>query len=336
MFVLNHQYDIIYMVKNWWFYMDALFTMFKNVMIFVALALPGYILVKAKLLKASDSGVLSKLLSYVGLPFLILSSTLGVNLKGDFLLIAIICVVSCILLTLLIVFISILLTNKINDIKKKRMMQVAMSFSNNGFLGIPLAIAVFGTTHLIVSIIVVLNIINNIFIYTLGVYIISGDKKNISIKKAIFNPVLISFILGLIFNVLGVCNHVPEIITFSDHLKNIVTPISMIILGIKLADIPIVSLFTSKSCYFVSVIKLVLLPILSVGFGFIVKIIFGFSTDIIMAFFIAFAMPTAGLATVFSDQYNGDTRHSVIYILGTTLFSIITIPLLYFALNAIL
>ncbi len=316
--------------------MDALFTMFKNVMIFVALALPGFILVKTKLIKPTDSGIMSKLLSYIGLPFMILSSTLGVNLKGDFILIAITSTIACIILTILIILLSMLLTSKVSDTKKKGMMQFAMSFSNNGFLGIPLAMAVFGSTHIIVSIIVVLNIINNIFIYTLGVYLISGDKSTISIKKALLNPVLISFIIALILNISGVCNYVPEISTYSDHLKNIVTPISMIIIGVKLADIPITSLFISKSCYYVSAIKLVLLPALAVGIGFALKAIFGFSSDIIMAFFIAFSMPTAGLATVFSDQYNGDTKHSVIYILGTTIFSVITIPLLYFALNAII
>ena len=49
--------------------MDALFTMLKNVILFVALAVPGYLLVKGKLLNAAHSGVLSKLLMYVGMPF---------------------------------------------------------------------------------------------------------------------------------------------------------------------------------------------------------------------------------------------------------------------------
>ena len=54
--------------------MNELIEMLKNVIVFVLLAVPGYVLVKTKLLKQEQSGVLSKLLVYVGMPFLILSS----------------------------------------------------------------------------------------------------------------------------------------------------------------------------------------------------------------------------------------------------------------------
>jgi len=47
-------------------------------------------------------------------------------------------------------------------------------------------------------------------------------------------------------------------------------------------------------------------------------------------------MPTAGLASAFSDQYDGDTEHAVIFTLGTTILSVVTIPALYFVLGMIL
>ena len=62
---------------------DAFLPMLINVVIFLALAIPGFILVKCKLLKQEDSGVLSKLLMYVGMPFLILSGTLSVDFNGE-------------------------------------------------------------------------------------------------------------------------------------------------------------------------------------------------------------------------------------------------------------
>ena len=59
---------------------------------------------------------------------------------------------------------------------------------------------------------------------------------------------------------------------------------------------------------------------------------FSLYTDIIIGFFIAFAMPTAGLASTFADRYDGDTENAVSFTLGTTLFSIATIPVLYWIL----
>ena len=51
--------------------MNELWIMLRNVIVFVALALPGYILVKTKVLKQEQSGALSKLLMYVGKQLLI-------------------------------------------------------------------------------------------------------------------------------------------------------------------------------------------------------------------------------------------------------------------------
>ena len=42
-----------------------------------------------------------------------------------------------------------------------------------------------------------------------------------------------------------------------------------------------------------------------------------------------FATPTSGLASTFADQYDGDMDGAVSYTLGTTIFSVLTIPVLY-------
>jgi predicted Na+-dependent transporter len=56
----------------------------------------------------------------------------------------------------------------------------------------------------------------------------------------------------------------------------------------------------------------------------------------ILGFFIAFAMPTGGLASTFADGFNGDTENAVIMTLGTTVLSIVSIPILYWALSYLL
>ena len=332
--------------------MDALLPMLINVLIFVALALPGYILVKTKIIKSSDSASLSKLLTYVALPFMIFVGAQNINLSGDFLALAGITTVAGIVITVGCFFLSKPLAMKrlfnknsnnetesektVTAEKSRGVMRFAMAFSNNGFLGIPLAVAVFSGNAQIQAIVIILNIITNLFLYTLGIYLISGDKNMISIKKALLNPVLIAFVLGIIFNAFGIAKAVPEVTKYATHLNNLVTPISMIILGIKLADIPLKSLFTSPFAYYVSAIKLVLVPLLAVLIAVALKALFNLSNDIIMGFFIGFAMPTAGLASTFADNYSGDTKNAVIYTLSSTILSVITIPLLYLLLTAIL
>ena len=211
------------------------------------------------------------------------------------------------------------------------MMRFCATFTNNGFLGIPLAVAVFGKDSEIFTVLIVLNIITNIMMYTLGAYLVSGDKKSIGLKKAFLNPVLIAFVIGIILNLFKVNARIPEVLNFSNYFSNIVTPISMTILGIKLATVKFSTLFTSVKGYFVSFLKLVAFPVAIVAIMCCFRFIFGgiVNDDVIIGFFIAFAMPTAGLASTFADMYSGDSEGAVVFTLGSTMFSILTIPLLY-------
>ena len=65
--------------------MDAFFTMLRSVALFVVMALPGYIFIKTKFLKQEHSMALSKMLTHLGLPFLIVSCVLGIDLNLEFL-----------------------------------------------------------------------------------------------------------------------------------------------------------------------------------------------------------------------------------------------------------
>ena len=59
-------------------------------------------------------------------------------------------------------------------------------------------------------------------------------------------------------------------------------------------------------------------------------------TGLIPGEFIAFAMPTAGMASTFADTFNGDVEGAAIQTLGTTILSVISIPLLYTLLCTVL
>ncbi len=315
--------------------MDAFIPMLKNVVIFLALAVPGYILVKSKLLKKEDSGVLSKLLMYLGMPFLILSGTLGVTFDGQTVLNLVWATLICTVLTFVFFFASAFVVTKskqdvdgLTDKKRKGMERFCSIFSNNGFLGLPLAAAVFGTGE-VFTYLVVVNIINNTLMYTLGVYLISGDKKTIDVKKIFLNPVLIAFIIGIILNLVGIKEFFPEAVTFSDYFKGIVTPVSMTVLGMKMGGIKFSVMFKSWKMYYVSALKLILVPVLSVAVTILLCEFCGLNKNMIMTMFVAFATPTAALAPAFADSYGGDGENGTIYTLGNTVLSVLTIPLLY-------
>lgn len=317
---------------------DALIIMLKNVIVFVALAIPGYLLIKTKLLKKEQSGALSMLLMYVGMPFLIFSSTIN-NITINTELLATIGIVLGIgvVYTFAMFFVSKPLTKMEREQKTQGMMRFSSVFSNNGFLGIPLAMAVFGVGSMALMVVIILNIVTNVLMYTLGIYLISGDRKAISLKKAFLNPVLIAFVIGIIANLLNVKGYVPEVATYSTHFSNLVTPISMTILGMKMGGAKFLELFKSWKTYYVSALKLVVFPMIIVAIVFVLNQVTAIITpDMVLGVLIAFAMPTAGLASTFSDNFGGDTENAVAFTLGTTVLSIVTIPLLYWAICLLL
>ena len=316
--------------------MDAFLIMVRNVILFAALAVPGYLLVKCKILKQEHSAGLSKLLMFVGMPFLILSGTVNnLTISSEFIVRLLVVAAIGIAYTFGMYFISTPLTSFEKADKTRRMMRFCAVFSNNGFLGIPLAVAVFGKQTEIFTVLIVLNIITNVMMYVLGSSLIAGDGHKISIKTVLLNPVLIAFVVGLILNLLKIKEYIPEIVTYSDHFSGIVTPVSMTILGMKLATVKFTSLFTSAKNYYVSALKLVVFPVVIVAMLFAAKMIPGgiINGDVILGFFIAFAMPTAGLASTYADMYDGDADSAVKFTLGTTIISIITIPVIYGILN---
>ena len=123
----------------------------------------------------------------------------------------------------------------------------------------------------------------------------------------------------------------PEIVKFSDHFYNIVTPISMTIIGMKLGTVKLSSLFKSGRLYYVSLLKLVVFPVAITALLIALR-----SVPLNIDMFVAFSMPTAGLAATFADEFGGDGDNAVIFTLGTTILSVLTIPTIYWLINVLI
>lgn len=314
--------------------MDTFLIMLKNVLIFVLLAVPGYLLVRGKVLTTKESGTLSKLLTNIGMPFLVLSSALKLEFDGELTKNILVVGVLGVIFVLFMFFTSAVFCRDSSE-KTRGMMRFCAMFANNGFIGIPLVAVVFGSDSIVMAYMIILNIINNVLMFTLGVYLVSGDKRAINAKKALLNPVLLAFVAGVILNLLGISKFLPELQTYATHFSGIVTPLSMLVLGMKLAEVPMKKLFTSGRLYHVSCVRLVLYPALAVGVMWLTNMIpfLDLGVDGILSFFVAYAMPVAGLASAFADQYGGDGENAVILTLGSTVLSVVTIPVLYWVLR---
>ena len=250
----------------------------------------------------------------------------------------------------------------------RKMLRFTTIFSNAAFMGIPLIGAVlepgFPGATMYASI---YNIVFNLFLWSLGVYIcnedrdVDGDgtpdqtyledyieqrsKLNIgaAIGKALLHPVSLAAGLGLIFFIVPWNGFIPEAVLTADitttvlgfvvealtMLKNLVAPLSMVVIGIRLADMSFKGMLSDKHMYLFLAYRHVILPLIAVG---IIKLLTLVGLTLHPAVgavtVILAAAPAASSATMFAEQYDCDAVYVSRLVTVSTIISIVTMPLI--------
>lgn len=101
-------------------------------------------------------------------------------------------------------------------------------------------------------------------------------------------------------------------------------------IGISIAKQPLREMLGSAKIYLMSALRLIVLPVLI----WFVLHFFLHDQTILGVIVITFAMPTATMVSMLADEYGSDQRATVQGVFLTTLFSMVTIPLLMAALMA--
>jgi len=206
--------------------------------------------------------------------------------------------------------------------KNKPEEKFGIGYSNAAFIGIPLITGLLGIEAVFyLSPFIALFYI---FGWTYGVWIMSNDKKNITAKKVLTNPCVLAVFLGVLLFLLPTKPYAPIMESIST-MANLTTPLAMIILGAYLAKCNLIHIFTNKRVYFVSALRLVILPLIALGFLTIVPVQ---DVTIKMVMLIVAGAPTAALLPIFCQMFDHDIVYGTEVVCFTTLASIITLPLL--------
>ena len=294
---------------------------FTQVFILFILILVGYIATKKNLIDSSLTKKLSKLIMNIFLPCMIINS-----MQLEYSPTVLKKVLLLILISLLIYAISFLIAIIFKAISKSKndigVYQFAILFSNVGFMGYPIVEAILGKDAIFYA--AIFNIPFNLLIMTLGVFVICKENNNYSFSfKSLINPVIISIFIGLSLFILNI--KLPYIINRPiELLGNITTPLSMIVIGSMLCLSSISECVRNKKLYIVSFIRLILMPIL---IYFILKgIVYDkllFSIPIVIV-----SMPVASNTAILSSEYNANDKLASQLVFMSTLFSILTIPII--------
>lgn len=192
-------------------------------------------------------------------------------------------------------------------------------YSNCGFIGIPLANGIFGKEG--VFYITAYLTIFNLFVWTHGIIIMTGEKDIKQISKAILSPSIIAIFLGMIFFIFGIKLPVPIYEGFNS-IASMNTPFAMLVAGITIAQTNVLKIFKKIRIYYICIIKLLILPIVMVFlFSFL-----NFERTVIITSILATSCPTGATGTLFAIKYNKDSLYASELFAMTTIFSIFTIP----------
>ena len=315
-----------------------------NVTILFIMMIPGVILKKCGLVSDGFGKGLSNLVLYIAQPALVLLAYFK-EFDKSILINSVYVFILSIISHLIFIGASLLFFKKAED-GKKRMLRFATVFSNAAFMGIPLIAAVLEDTYpgatLYASI---YNITFNLFLWTLGVYFcthgrdlnnndipdhIEEIQHNISYKKALLHPVTIAAALGLIFFSFSLHTYVPELITDSlTKLSNLVAPLSMLVIGLRLADMKLDGCFKDIHLYTFLALRHIVLPLIVVGFIRLLPFIgIDVPSAVSMVIVIMASAPAASSATMFAEKYSCDAIYVSRAVTFSTLLSVITMPLM--------
>ncbi len=310
--------------------MDLAFLLFQKTIVMLIYLVIGCICYKTKLVTDAGNKSMTNIAIYVLTPAMILMSFRQEFSKKLFDGLLVTMGLSCIGFAIIIPLVYLLVRKKTlggKDNPDCVVERFSSLYSNCGFMGIPLANELFGAEG--VFYITAFHSVFTLLIWTHGVYLITGDKKNISIKKVITNPSVIATFLGII---LFAVDYKPPVIVNSalSAMTTAVAPLAMIVAGVMIAQSDFKSIFTNKRIYWVALIRLVLFPVLlTIVLTGIFKLS-GVSETVLLATLLGFSCPTATTGTMFAIRFDKNAKTAAQIFAFTTILSVITMPLIIY------
>ena len=291
----------------------------------------GILCYKKKMISENTGAELSKFLLMIVNPCVILHA-FQIEYKPELLNGLVISAILAVVSNTLGVIIATLFIRKNPERKEYIVERFAIVFSNCGFMGIPLIQAVVGDIGVFYASTYVA--VFNLFTWTYGVSIMKGKMNLKDIIKVLTSAPIISIVVGIAIFIFSV--KLPLVIAKPiEFISSLNTPLAMIVTGIYLARTDIKSALKNIRIFVVSALRLIVVPAVML----IVFIFIGAEneifTSLLIANMIATACPTASSTLMMSRMFERNAEYASMIITVSTLFSILTIPVIMMAFDKV-
>ena len=202
-------------------------------------------------------------------------------------------------------------------------------YSNCGFIGIPLINSVFGGNG--VFYITAYMVAFNLFSWTHGVILMEKKCSLKNMKEGVLSPMFLSTIAAVVLFFLRI--RIPSVVLDSmNYVADMNTPLAMMVAGFSVAQADLGKMLRNTRIYFVSFIKLILIPLLVIG---VLKLM-ALPDAAAVTVLIGAACPAATTGTMMAIRYRQNYTYSSELFAMTTVLSVVTIPAVIFLSEIIL
>lgn len=211
----------------------------------------------------------------------------------------------------------------LNEPSERRSFALCTGVANYGYIAFPLAEAFYPGC---VVALLVHNVGVDMALWSIGLFIISGQGLKKSWRRVVFSPPLVSVVIALTIRQLGGQAFIPKpIMHLSDQLGRCSIPIGLVLSGAIIFDYAGRVRFAEawRPLALAVAVRIVLLPIV-----FLAVAKFGnLSRELQEVLLLQAAMPSATFPLVMTRLYNQSVETAWTVVVGTSLLGIVTIPL---------
>ncbi len=302
-------------------------TVANQVAIMVIMIAVGFFCYKKELLTEAGVKSMSAILLNVVTPCMLINAyqqDFNTELAVKFLTAA----GAAVLLHLIMIALVLLVFKRQENPMVKKVNTFLAIYSNCGFMGLPLLNAALGDEGVFLG--SAYLAVFSLMYWTQGVYVFSGDKRDMISKKAVLNPGVLGVLIGLVFFFGRI--KLPGVIgTTVSGIAALNTPVAMFVIGSFLAKTKVKSALKNPNVWLVTVLRLLVLPLISLGVLFALTKTGIADPLAAMAVLLQVSAPCATVGSLFAVKFGYDPTYASEVIAISTLLSMITIPLMAFA-----
>lgn len=306
-------------------------SLFSTIATLFFLLLCGYISGKLNIIDETSRKKLSKLVVSVGQPFLIISSITNVQFTRKNLIIALIILCLGFLQHSFMSLYAYFAAKPFKNLDERKIIEFSLIFANAGFIGFPILKSLMGDIGLFYGAFYIMSF--HIFIWTRGIAVLARNRTDIklTLKSALLNYGTVPCLIGFSWFLTGWT--IPSFFAdFAGYLAEMCTPLSIMITGALLSTKALKEIFAQPKVYYLSVHKLILLPIV---ICMIMKLI-GAPDNLIIFSTIVAAMPTGAVTSMMCELYDISPAFASQGVGTTSLLTTATLPLVIVIMDTIM